>query len=185
MSQSAKTAIGGMVTALSVVVLMPTALDLFVYALPALAGMLTMFSVVELDKKWSFGVYVAVSFISLLLVPNKEAAILYVAFFGYYPILKAVLESKLPKVPEYIIKFFVFNVSVIVAYAVLIKILGMPFDELMGLGENEGLFTKYAVPVMLILGNIVFITYDIALTRIVTAYLRVWQKKFKKLFPFK
>ena len=185
MSQSAKTAIGGMITALSVVILMPTALDLFVYALPALAGMLTMFSVVELDKKWSTGVYTAVSLISLLLVPNKEAAVLYVAFFGYYPILKAILESKLPKAPEYIVKFLVFNISVIAAYAVLIKILGMPFDELMGLTEDSGLLTKYAAPVMLILGNIVFITYDIALTRIVTAYLRVWQKKFRKLFPFK
>lgn len=185
MSQSAKTAIGGMVTALSVVLLMPTALDLFVYALPALAGMLTMFCVIELDKKWSFGVYIAVSLISVLLVPNKEAAVMYVAFFGYYPIMKAILESKLPKVPEYVLKFLVFNVSVIGAYAVLIKVLGMPFDELMGLTEDDSILTRYAVPVMLILGNIVFITYDIALTRIVTAYLRVWQKKFRKLFPFK
>lgn len=164
---------------------MPTALDLFVYALPALAGMLTMFCVIELDKKWSFGVYIAVSLISVLLVPNKEAAVMYVAFFGYYPIMKAILESKLPKVTEYIIKFLLFNVSVIAAYAVLIKVLGMPFDELMGLTENDGFLAKYAVPVMLVLGNMVFITYDIALTRIITAYLRVWQKKFKKLFPFK
>lgn len=185
MSQSAKTAIGGMITALSVVILMPTALDLFVYALPAMAGMLTMFAVVELGKKWSFGVYVAVSLISLLLVPNKEAAIMYVAFFGYYPVAKALLESKLPKVPEYICKFLLFNVSVIAAYAVLIKILGMPFDELMGLTEEDGLLRKFAVPVMLGLGNMVFIVFDIALTRIVTAYLRVWQKKFRKLFPFK
>ena len=128
MSQSAKTAIGGMVTALSVVILMPTALDLFVYALPAMAGMLTMFCVVELNRKWSIGVYTAVSLISLLLVPNKEAAIMYVAFFGYYPIVKSVLESKLPKIPEYICKFLIFNLSVICAYAVLIKLLGMPFD---------------------------------------------------------
>ncbi len=185
MSQSAKTAIGGMVTALSVVILMPTALDLFVYALPAMAGMLTMFCVVELNRKWSIGVYTAVSLISLLLVPNKEAAIMYVAFFGYYPIVKSVLESKLPKIPEYICKFLIFNLSVICAYAVLIKLLGMPFDELMGITEDDGLLKRFAVPVMLLLGNLVFIVFDIALTRIVTVYLRVWQKKFKKLFPFK
>lgn len=185
MSQSAKTAIGGMVTALSVVMLMPTAVDLFVYALPALAGLLLMFCVIELDKKWSFGVYTATSFISLLLVPNKEAVVMYVAFFGYYPILKAILESRLPKFLEYLLKFLAFNVSVIAAYAVLIKVLGMPFDELMGLTEEDNIFTQYAAPVMLFLGNIVFITYDIALTRIVTAYLRVWQKKFRKLFPFR
>lgn len=185
MSQSAKTAIGGMVTALSVVILMPTALDLFVYALPAMAGMLTMFSVIELGRRWSIGVYAAVSLISVLLVPNKEAAVMYIAFFGYYPIAKAVLESKLPKVPEYICKFLLFNLSVIAAYAVLIKVLGMPFDELMGLTDEDGILKRFAVPIMLLLGNIVFIVFDIALTRIVTVYLRVWQKKFRKLFPFK
>lgn len=185
MSQSAKTAIGGMITALSVVILMPTALDLFVYALPAMAGMLTMFAVIELGKKWSIGVFAAVSLISILLVPNKEAAVMYLAFFGYYPIAKAFLESKLPKVPEYICKFLLFNVSVVAAYAVLIKIFGMPFDELMGLTEDDGLLKRFAVPIMLGLGNLVFIVFDIALTRIVTVYLAVWQKKFKKLFPFK
>ncbi len=186
MSQSGKTAMGGMITALSVVVLMPTALEVFVYALPAFAGMLVMFSVIELDKKWAFGIYAAVSILSLMLVPNKVAAVLYAAFFGYYPILKAILESRLPKVPEYILKFAVFNVSMIVSYAVLVKILGMPFNELMGLEEGEtGFLAKYMLPVMLVLGNITFALFDVALTRLVTAYLRVWQKRFRKLFSFK
>ncbi|MBQ7118034.1 MAG: hypothetical protein IJN88_07470 [Clostridia bacterium] len=185
MSQSGKTAVGGMITALSVVILMPTALEIFVYALPAMAGMLVMFSVIELDKKWAFGIYAAVSILSLMLVPNKEAAVLYTAFFGYYPILKAVLESRLPKVPEYILKFAVFNVSMLASYAVLIKVLGMPFDELMGLEGETGFLAEYMLPVVLILGNITFAFFDIALTRIVTTYLRVWQKKFRKLFPFK
>ena len=186
MSQSGKTAIGGMITALSVVILMPTALELFVYALPAFAGMLVMFSVIELDKRWALGIYAAVSLLSLMLVPNKEAAVLYTAFFGYYPVLKAILESKLPKVPEYILKFAVFNLSMIGAYAVLVKVLGMPFNELMGLEEGAtGFLAKYMLPVMLLLGNITFALFDVALTRIVTVYLHVWQKKFRKLFPFK
>ena len=174
-----------MITALSVVVLMPTALEIFVYALPAFAGMLVMFSVVELDKKWAFGIYAAVSVLSLMLVPNKEAAVLYAAFFGYYPILKAVLESKLPKIPEYILKFAVFNGSMIASYAILIKVLGMPFDELMGIEGETGFFAEYMLPIMLGLGNIAFILFDIATTRIITVYLRVWQKRFRKLFPFK
>ena len=185
MSQSGKTAIGGMITALSVVVLMPTALEVFVYALPAFAGMLIMFSVVELDKKWAFGIYVAVSVLSLMLVPNKEAAVLYAAFFGYYPILKAILESKLPKVPEYILKFAVFNVAMIASYAVLIEVLGMPFDELMGIEGETGFLARYMLPIMIGLGNIAFMFFDIATTRIITVYLSVWQKKFRKLFPFK
>ncbi len=185
MSQSGKTALGSMITALSVVILMPTALEIFVYALPAFAGMLIMFSVVELNKKWAFGIYAAVSMLSLLLVPNKEAAILYAAFFGYYPILKAILESRLPKVPEYILKFAVFNLSMIVSYAVLIKVMGIPFDELMGIEGETGFFAKYMFPIMLGLGNVAFILFDIAITRIITAYLHIWQKRFRKLFPFK
>ncbi len=185
MSQSAKTAIGGMATALSVVLLIPTALDVFVYALPAMAGILVMFCVVELGKGWSAGVYVAVSFLSLLLVPNKEAAVLYVAFFGYYPIIKAILESKMSRFIEYILKFVIFNFSVVIAYVFLVKVFGLPFDELMGIDGTDSFFSKFAIPVMLVLGNIVFIVFDIALTRMVTAYLRVWQKKFRKLFPFK
>lgn len=185
MSQSAKTAIGGMVAALSVVLLVPTALDLFVYALPAMAGILIMFCVVELGRGWSFGVYAAVSILSMLIVPNKEAAVLYVAFFGYYPIVKAVLESRLPRALEYIFKFLIFNVAVVVAYIQLVKVFGMPFDELMGIDGTDSFFSKYAVPVMLLLGNVVFIVFDLALTRMVTAYLRVWQKKFRKMFPFK
>lgn len=185
LSQSAKTAMGGMITALSVVILMPTALEVFVYALPAFAGMLVMFSVVELGKKWAFGIFAGVAIVSLLLVPNKEAAILYALFFGYYPVLKAIFESKLPKVLEYIAKFLVFNVSMIVSYAILIKVLGMPFTEIMGLDGGNDFYSKFAAPVMLGLGNIVFIVFDIALTRIITAYIRVWQKKFRKIFPFK
>ena len=70
LSQASKTAIGGMAVALSVVLLIPTALELFVYALPALAGILTLFCVIELGKSWAFGVYLATALLSLLLVPN-------------------------------------------------------------------------------------------------------------------
>lgn len=185
MSQSGKTALGGMITALSVIILVPSALEVFVYTLPAFAGMLIMLCVIELDKKWAMGIYAAVSLLSLMLVPNKEAAILYVAFFGYYPVLKAFLESKLPKVGEYIVKFLVFNVAMLGAYAVLVKVLGMPFDEIMGIEGEGGFIAEFILPIMLILGNITFFIFDIALTRIVTAYLRVWQKRFRKLFPFK
>lgn len=184
MSKAAKTAMGGMMVALSVVILIPTALEIFVYALPAFAGMITMLCVIELDKKWAFGVYAATSIISLLVVPNKEAAVMYVAFFGYYPIVKSVFESKLPKVLEYILKFLVFNISVIIAYAALVKVFGMPFNELMGIEEGSS-WGNFAVPVLLALGNLVFITFDVCLTRVVTVYLKVWQKKFHKMFKFK
>ena len=50
-------------------------------------------------------------------------------------------------------------------------------------GESA-FFTKYALPIMLGMGNVVFILYDVALTRLLTAYVLVWQKRFRKLFKF-
>lgn len=176
---------GAMVTALSVVILIPSAIQVFVYTLPAMAGMLTMFAVVEIDKKWAIGSYVATSLIGLLFVANKEAVVYYVAFFGYYPVLKAVLESKLPRAAEYVLKFLVFNVAIILSGVALVKIFGVPYNDLLGIDGESAFFTKYALPIMLGLGNLVFIFYDIALTRLLTAYIYVWQKRFHKLFPFK
>lgn len=46
--------------------------------------------------------------LSLIVVPNKESAIIYAVFFGYYPVLKAVLESKTQRAVEYIIKVLTF-----------------------------------------------------------------------------
>lgn len=183
-SISTKTAMGAMISALSVVILIPSALEVFVYTLPAMAAMLTMFAVVELDKKWAMGIYAATSLIGLLLVANKEAVVYYVAFFGYYPVVKAIFESRLPRVLEYILKILVFNVSIILAGVVLVNVFGMPYDVLLGIDGESAFFTKYALPIMLTLGNIVFILFDVALTRLVTAYILVWQKKFHKLFRF-
>lgn len=184
MSKTAKTAIGGMATALTVALLIPTALDIFVFALPAFASLITAFCVIELDKKWAFGVYAASSVISLFTVPNKEAVLMYVAFFGYYPIVKALIEGKMKRPVGYVLKFLVFNVSVVAAYYVIIKLSGMPFNEFMGI-EGGGFLAKYGVPVMLILGNIAFVLLDFMISVYVTRYLCSWQKRFKKLFKFK
>lgn len=173
-----------MITALSVVILIPSAVQVFVYTLPALAGMLTMLAVVEIDKKWAIGSYVATSLIGLLFVSNKEAVVYYVAFFGYYPVVKALLESRMPRAVEYILKFLVFNVSIVLSGVVLVKVFGMPYNDLLGIDGESAFFTKYALPIMLGMGNVVFILYDVALTRLLTAYVLVWQKRFRKLFKF-
>ena len=184
LSQASKTALGGMTVALSVVLLIPTAVDLFVYALPAIAGFLTLFCVIELGKSWAFGVYFATALLSLLFVPNKEAAVMYTAFFGYYAIVKALLESRLPRVAEYVLKFLIFNASVLLAYTVLIHLFGMPLDDILGV-DSSVWWSKYAIPVMLVMGNVVFIVFDFALTRMAMVYLKVFQPKLRKLFRFK
>ncbi|MBQ6874392.1 MAG: hypothetical protein IJO24_08890 [Clostridia bacterium] len=175
MKQSSKTAICGMIAALSVVIMMLTIIPVMTYAAPAFAGILLMVVVIEINKKWAFGVYAAAGILSLLLATDKEAAVMYVAFFGYYPIIKAVLESKLPRAVEWIVKFLIFNVTMVAAYFVLIRVFGISMEDMNELG-------KYGPLILLALGNVVFVVFDIAITRIATLYIIKWQKQFRRLF---
>ncbi len=185
MNNTSKTAIGSMLVALSVVVLIPSALEIFVYALPAFAGALTVIAVAELDKKWAMGVYFATSVISLIIVPNKEAVIMYVAFFGYYGIIKSILESsKLPRAIEYILKFLLFNGAIILGAVVSMKVLGLSFNEYMEIDQAKS-WTKYIIPITLGTANIAFVPYDILLSRIVTIYMIKLRGRIHKMFHFK
>ncbi len=167
---------GGIVSALSLVLMISVAVIPFLtYALPAVAGVLIVFIVVEIDKKWAFGVFSAVAILGFLLVPDKEVAMMYIAFFGYYPIIKSVLESKLPVALGWIVKVLLFNLTMVAAYLVLIYIMGIEVDEITEYGA-------IAVPMLLGAGSITFVAYDIALTRIISVYLSNWRKYFKRYF---
>ena len=176
MKQSSKCAIGGIVAALSLVLMISAAVLPFLeLALPAVAGTLIIFMVIEVDKKWAFGVYSAVAILAMLLVANKEVAVMYLAFFGYYPILKAIIEKKLPKVLDWASKIFTFAGTMTLAYWLMMKFMGVTIDEM----EEYGFM---AIPLLLGLGTFAFIMYDIALTKFITLYMIKWRKYFKRYF---
>lgn len=176
MKQTSKTALGGIISALSVTLMLLTAVIPFMtYAIPLLSGALLILMVIEINKKWAFFVYAAVSLLSVFVVPDKEAATFYIAFFGYYPIIKSSLEKHLPIVVEWLVKLAVFNAAVTGAYFVSVKLLGIPFEDMQELG-------KYGIPFVLALANFTFVMYDIMLTKLVTLYLRKFRKTFKRIF---
>lgn len=176
MKQSSKCAIGGIVAALSLVLMISVAVIPFLtYALPALAGALIIFIVVEIDKKWAFGVYATVAILGMILVPDKEVAVMYLALFGYYPIFKALIESKFPVVVEWIIKILSFVLTMAGSYYLMMKFMGVTIDET----EEWGVM---AYPILLGMGTFAFILYDIALTKMISLYIHRWQKHFKRYF---
>lgn len=174
--QSTKVALCGIISSVSVVLMFMTGLVPFLtYTLPAVSGALLAIIVIEINKKWATGAYIAISLLSLLIVANKEAAMFFVAFFGYYPIIKEVIENKLPKILEWVVKLLLFNVAAVAAYAVIIYVFGIPFDEL----EEYG---KYSVLILLAMGNVIFVLYDYCMTSLITLYYQRWQKSFHNLF---
>ena len=121
---------GGIVAALSLVLMISVAIIPFLtYALPAVAGALIIFIVVEIDRKWAFGVYSAVAILSMLLVPEKEVAVMYLAFFGYYPILKSLIEAKIPTALGWVIKLLSFISTMVISYYLMIRFMGVTLDE--------------------------------------------------------
>ncbi len=168
---------GGIIAALAVVLMLFTFFPFATYALPALAGLLMVVIVIDFNLKWAFSVYVVVSVLSLLMTPDREAAIMFIAFFGYYPILKSVFEKLSSRILEWILKFSVFNVAVVGAYYVIINFLGMP--DIMGEINELG---KYGLWIFLGLANVTFLVYDIAITKLITLYLKWFRPKFLRKF---
>lgn len=165
MSKSGKIALGGLLTALGVVLMFLTGLiPIGTYALPAIAGVLLIVAVIEIGAKWAWMIYAAVAVLSLLFAADKEAALLFVLFFGYYPVLKSFLERISNKVLSWISKFAVFNVAVVACFFLAVNFLQLPEDSFT-------VFGIYLPWVFLILGNAVFLIYDIVLSGLVATYV--------------
>ena len=177
LKQSAKTALGGVGAALMLALMF--LLSVFpsaTIAAPAVASVIMLFAVLELGKGWAVGVYAATAILAVLILPSKEAAVLFAVFFGYYPIVKAVLEKKkLRRVLEWTVKLLLFLLIVSAAYYLMIRFMGVEFEEI-------GKYGRAAIPLLLAFGSIAFVAYDFCLTLFVGEYLRRWQKRFRKRF---
>ena len=160
-----------MMAALAVAFMMLSYFPYLTYAIPAVAGLFIMAVVIELDLKWAFLSYVS-SAVLVFLFAEMESKLMYVFFLGYYPIIKALLERMRKPVIEWIIKVLSFNAAVLLVYAIFAKPMGIDMSDFGTLGKN-GAF------VLLGLGNIVFVIYDIAVSRMAMMYVKIIRPKFK------
>jgi len=163
MKNSKKIALCGMISALSVVIMLMAYFPYLTYALPAISGVLFSIVMIELNSKWAFGAFASSALLSIILC-EKESAVLFVAFFGYYPIIKAFLERIPNRVIEYVIKFVVFNVATVAAYGIIVFVLHIPLEDM-------GAFGQYTLIILLALGNVMFCVYDLAVTKLIDEYL--------------
>ena len=170
--KSTQVAMGGIASALCLLLMMMTIIPIATYTMPALAGMVLIVVVIENGYSTAWMVYAAVAFLSMFICPDKEAAMLFLGFFGFYPIIKGKLEKLKSKLLEYLSKFGIFNIAMILNYMVIIYMFGM--QEIL---EEVGPLGKYSLLVLLGLGNIVFFVYDLALSKIILAYKLVLRKK--------
>lgn len=171
-------ALCGILCGLSVVILASSALfPSLSYVIPMVAGAILLVPAIEYGSPTAFTAYAAVSVISLLLLPEKEAPLMYVFIFGLYPIIKKFFERIPRRLPEYLAKFAYFNLAGTAAVLLATYVLGIPLDD--------GSLGKWLVPAMLLAGNVAFALYDYTLTLAVTIYVRRLQPQLHKALHIK
>jgi len=93
------------------------------------------------------------------MLPNKAAPLLYIFFFGYYPVVKSLIEHINAIVLQWTLKIIVFNISLTVIWFL--------FSELVfNFGNNP--------PDLLLLylgGSAVFALFDYGYTKVIWLYI--------------
>ena len=155
MKKSRKMALTGMLCALAVVIMMlGGVIPLATFCCPALAGLMLIPVFVECGEKLSWCAYAAIAALSLILCPDKEAALLF-AFIGYYPILRWRLDQLRSRLLRVVAKLGVFNLAVLAMYALSILVLQM--DQILREYQEMGLALTVAC---LLVGNVTLLLYD-------------------------
>jgi len=154
-------ALGGILAALAVVIMsMGTLIPVATYVCPMLCAIVLQLILKICGEKTAWAWYGAVSILSLLMAPDKEAAAVFLAL-GYYPILKPKFDRKKGKL---LWKLVFFNAVTLLTYWLLMHVFG--FDRITAEFSEMGILLT---AVMLLLGNVTFFLLD-----------KLLERKFKK-----
>ena len=178
---SYKVALGGVISSLCLLAMFFTGVVPFLYlTLPMIAGALITIIVVEVNYSWALMTYLAVSLLSIFVTFDKSAALVFILFFGHYPVLKYKIEKIKIKPLMFLVKLVTFNICVVLDYQLTIHLLGISdyMDDFASLG-------KYGIYAMWAFSNVFFLLYDNVLGGCADMYIRhlkpkIFGKKTKK-----
>lgn len=160
-------ALGGILAALAIVVMLTGGMLPFAtFAAPVFAGVFIMPIAVEIGAKTALLAYVAVSLLSLLMVPDKEMVLFFIFLFGYYPIIQPYLAKIKNKVLRILAQFAIFNAAVGAIYCLLLLVFANPalMAEFTAMPPLFWVFT-------LLIANVTFAVYNIMVSRLRIVYL--------------
>ena len=150
-------ALGGVLAALAVVIMsLGTLIPVATYACPMICALILQLVRKTSGNRIAWAWYGAVTILSLLLAPDKEASILFLAL-GYYPIVKPKLDRLKG---SWLWKLLYFNTVILITYWLLMHLLG--FEQITSEFSEMGLVMT---ALLLILGNVTFFLLDKLLER--------------------
>lgn len=165
-----RVALVGILTALSMIVLYLAALaPTGKLGIVAVAGLMPAAAVVSAKLPAGLFCYAATGILGVILSPDKGNAALYLLFLGLYPLVKCLIE-RLRKLPlEWACKLAFFNVALTLCWFLLRVTL------LEGLPDFLG-----QVWALYLVGNIVFVAYDLGFSRLIALYAARIDKNIQK-----
>lgn len=148
-------ALGGMLAAVAVVIMcLGGFIPVATYVCPMLCCM-TQFIVLRFcGKRLAWTWFAAVSVLVLLLGPDKEAVMIFIAI-GYYPLIKSAFDRSRIGL---LWKLLFFNLSILAVYTVMIHLMGM--DEVAAENMELGII---GLLIILLMGNVTFFLLDMLL----------------------
>lgn len=154
--KSYRVALGGIVSALCLLAMFMAGVIAPMYILfPMIAGGLMMIIASEVSRGWAVLTYISVSLMSLIITFDKEAALLFIMFFGHYPIMKFYIDKIRPGFLRKIVKLLIFNGCIILYFMITVYALGL--DQIM---DEMGDMGKYGLYIMLGAADLIFVLYD-------------------------
>ena len=124
-SRARPVALGGMLTAAAVVVMcLGSMIPVNTDVCPMLCILLTRPILKLCGRKIALCYYVAVAILSLMLAPDREAALVY-AFLGYYPLIQPWFEKLRPRAVRIAGKVLFFTLSAAAVYGLLMAVMGV------------------------------------------------------------
>lgn len=173
MKKTTSLAFAGVMAGLSFVLLyLGSVIWIFAYLTPQLCGLIMMMLNKTFSRKYALCVFFSVSILSLLFLPDKETGLVYLFFFGYYPLIKEKLDFFKPKALSLAVKVLIFNAGILTSQLILVYIFGIPFDNDLG---------KWGFPLFIILFNVLFLIYEKLYNVILSIYETKLEKRIKSI----
>ncbi|HNZ99429.1 hypothetical protein [Ruminococcus sp.] len=173
---SYRVALGGIVSALCLVTMFLAGVIPALYLLlPGIAGILLMIIAVEVNIPWAFLTYLAVSLLSLIITFDKEAALIFIMFFGHYPVVRFYIQKIPLRLIRLAVKLILFNICIICYFYVTVYIFGL--DEML---DEFSDFGRYGAYIMLGISNFIFLVYDLDLDVMYKLYKKRLLPRFKR-----
>lgn len=168
--KSRQMALCGMLCALAVVILsFGGLLGVATYCAPLLAMAALLPVLEEYGPRMAIPAWAAVSILALLLVTDRETALVYV-FFGWYPVLQPYVARIPTRAVRFLVKLIIGNVLILTLYGAVLRLMGLTADLLEA--------TRLLNAALLVLGNVVFLMLDLVLERL----RLLWRYRLRKYF---